>query len=538
MSTAKLNPAAPVLPKSLQGLLRPAAYPHPVAAVTVIETQLSWVLIAGERAYKIKRPVIFPFVDLRRLEDRRRLCHEELRLNRRFTPQLYLEVCPITAPEGEAHMGGEGPAIEYAVVMRTFDRREELDRLVLEQRVTAAELARFGQWLARVQEHLPIRRGGSSAGQPESVAAAVVRNARECADASAVFGAGERVRSLERLLLAETALRATALSWRAASGRIRECHADLHLSNVVRIGGELLPFDCLEFEPAFRWIDVAQDAAFFYADLLGYGEPRLATAFLNAYLGESGDYHACVVLPLYSADRALVRAKVLALQAGQAHAPPAGSELARRRHAHYLEVAEGALQASVPCCLMMTGLPGSGKSWLALQLAAELSAVVIRSDVERKRLAGLAPLAHSHSVPGSGLYTDAQSDVVYGRLEQGAAEVLSGRRNVIVDANYGRRRHREALSDLCELLAVPLFVVQCEAPDALLRQRLAARALSGHDPSEADERVLDMQASRWEPVAREERLQVIVADTARAAVLADVLQDYRRLRGTIAIDQR
>jgi aminoglycoside phosphotransferase family enzyme/predicted kinase len=534
MSTAKLSPAVPVLPKSLQGLLRPGAYPHPVAAVTVIETQLSWVLIAGERAYKIKRPVIFPFVDLSRLEDRRRLCHEELRLNRRFTPQLYLEVCPITAPEGEAHMGGEGAAIEYAVVMRTFDRREELDRLVLEQRVTAAELARFGQWLARIQDRLPIRHGDSSAGQPESVAAAVVRNARECAEASATFGAVERVRSLERLLVAETALRATALSWRAASGRIRECHADLHLSNVVRIDGKLLPFDCLEFEPDFRWIDVAQDAAFFRADLLGYDEPRLAGAFLNAYLGESGDYHACVVLPLYTADRALVRAKVLALQAGQARDPYAGGELARRRHAHYLEVAELALRAPVPCCLMMTGLPGSGKSWLAMQLAAELSAVMIRSDVERKRLAGLPPLAHSHSGPGAGLYTDTVSDAVYGRLEQGAAEVLAGRNNVIIDASYGRRRHRDALADLCQLLAVPLFVVQCEAPDALLRQRLAARAASARDPSEADERVLDLQSSRWEPLAREEGLQVIVADTARAGVLAEVLQEYRRLRAVAA----
>lgn len=513
--------AESALPESLQGLLRPSAYPHPVTAVTVIETQLSWVLIAAERAYKIKRPVVYPFVDQSRLDDRRRLCHEELRLNRRFVPRIYLEVCPITTSAGQARIGGDGKAIEYAVVMRTFDRREELDRLVLEKRVAEGELAQFGRWLARAQLELPHWHGAGEVGQPVTAAAAVARNAEECAQASAVFGTGERVRALAGLLAAEVSRRDHALLWRAAEGRIRECHADLHLSNVVRIDGQLLPFDCLEFEPTFRWIDVGKDVAFLHADLLGYGEPKFAAVFLDAWLAGSGDYHACMVLPLYTADRALVRAKVVALQASHPRRPQAAdTEALRERQQRYLLVAERALHPPPPCCLMMTGLPGSGKSWLAARLAVELGAVTVRSDLERKRFA---------LPPGGGLYTDAQTEAVYERVGQCAAEVLGGRRTVIVDANYGSREQRAGLAELCRLMAVPLIVVQCEAPLSLLRQRITARLAAAQDPSEADIPVLQRQLELREPVRADEPFALITARTDHADVVAAVLEELRLL---------
>ncbi len=422
-------PVESALPESLRGLLQPGAYPHPVTAVTLIETQLSWVLLAGDRAYKIKRPVVYPFVDQSRLDDRRRLCHEELRLNRRFVPRIYLEVCAITTSAGDARIGA--------------------------------------------------------------------------------------------LLAAEATHREQALRWRAEHGRIRECHADLHLSNVVRIDGQLLPFDCLEFEPAFRWIDVAEDVAFLHADLLGYGEPKFAAVFLDAWLAGSGDYHACMVLPLYTADRALVRAKVVALQASHVHRPgAANAEVLRQRQQGYLLVAERALHPPPACCLMMTGLPGSGKSWLAARLAAELGAVTVRSDLERKRLA---------SPPGGRLYTDTQTAAVYERLEQCAAEVLGGHRTVIVDANHGSRQQRAGLAELCRLMAVPLIVVQCEAPLSLLRQRITARLAAAQDPSEADIPVLERQLELREAITADERLALITARTDHADVIAAVLGELRLL---------
>ncbi len=512
------------LPARLQGLLRPCAYPHPVVTVEVVETQLSWVLLAGERAYKIKRPVVYPFADFSKLDDRRHFCQEELRLNRRFAPGLYLEVCAITGHGAEARIDGDGPPVEYAVVMRAFDRREELDRLVRDQRISVPELEDFGRRLARLHAELPRLPPGRDAGAPAAVATALARNASECAGLSALFGTEVRISALAASLVREADARTPALAWRAQAGTFRECHADLHLSNVVRINGQLLPFDCLEFEPAFRWIDVAQDIAFFDADMRGYAEPRLADAFLNAYLAESGDYHACTVLPLYVADRALVRAKVMALLAGSAKDRGSNEmDLLSRRHLDYLNVAERSLRATTPRCIMMTGLPGSGKSWLAARMAPVLEAIHLRSDIERKRLAGIPATERSHSPLEGGLYTSARTDAVYERLERCAAEVLAGRRTVIVDANYGEHEQRAALARLCTRLAVPLYVVECEAPAPLLRRRIEARSSLANNASEADLSVLEAQRAQRQPIAADEQLIVIAANTARADVEASVL---------------
>ena len=364
------------LPEHLQGLLRATAYPHPVDAVRVVETPLSWVLIAGERTYKLKRPVRLPFVNQSRLEDRQRLCLEELRLNRRFAPGLYLGVTPISAEDGLARIGGDEP-IEHAVVMRSFAADDELDRLVAMQRVAPDALESFGRWLAQVQAGLP-RLGGSPAPAVPGPAGAAARNMQECLAAGAAFGTATRIATIAAQMSRQFDARAPVLAKRLADGFVRECHADLHLSNIVRIDGRLLPFDCLEFDPALRWIDVAEDVAFLYMDLLAYDAPTLATGFLNGWLQASGDYEACTLLRLYGSDRAMVRAKVMALRGVTA--------LLQARHGHYLRIAASLLQSPRPRCVMMCGVPGSGKSWLAARLAAARSAVIVRSDIERRRL--------------------------------------------------------------------------------------------------------------------------------------------------------
>lgn len=507
------------LPDHLQGLLTPTAYPHHVAAVEVVETQLSWVLLAGERVYKIKRPVVYPFVDFSTLERRHHFCLEELRLNRRFAPELYLEVCSISGSGEQARIGGPGPATEYAVVLRRFDRKEELDVLVRDGRISAAELAAFGQRLAGIHESLPRAAADDPVGQPATIVAAITRNVAECLDAAEVFGGAARVAEVGSGLAGECARLERALARRMREGRVHECHGDLHLSNVVRMKGELIPFDCLEFQPAFRHIDVAQDVAFMTADLQGYEQPRLATAFLNGWLTATGDYDACTVLRLYEADRALVRAKVLALLARATPRPaPQMFQLYARRHAGYVAVAEHALAPRAPQCIMMHGLPGSGKSWLAARLAGELAAVPISSDVERKRLAGLQPLDPSHSAIDQGLYTAAQTASVYKRLSDCAAQVLSGQRTVIVDANFGLRQQRAALAARCRELGLRVSVVSCDAPTPVLLERIRSRQTQA-TVSEAGAAVFWQQMERREVIDAAEGLTVIVADTTRPDVV-------------------
>ncbi len=363
------------------------AYPHPVERVRFIETHVSWVFLAGEFAYKVKRPVQYPFVDMRSAAQRLFFCQEELRLNRRFAPDLYLDVVPITRDHERARIGGSGDVIEHAVRMRLFDTREELDRLVTDGHVEPQELAEFGQYLARLHEGFPAIDEGERCGTLASVSATLRENVAQFESLFAARGFKSTAQAavgsplLERLTECGSLIEA-----RHASGRVRECHGDLHCRNVVRTDGCLIAFDGLEFEPAFRWIDVAEEIAFLFMDLSRRGARVHANAFVNGYLSEGGDYEAMRLLRLYGAHRALVRAKVAALESEGATT----EERERQASAHraYIDCARELLASQRPRLILMSGLSGSGKTWLAERLAARIGAIHVRSDVERKRLAG------------------------------------------------------------------------------------------------------------------------------------------------------
>jgi uncharacterized protein len=509
------------LPDHLQALRYPRAYPHAVGTVELIETHVSWVLLTGEFAYKIKRPVRYAFVDMRSAAHRAFLCHEEVRLNRRFAPEIYLGVCPISAPQGEARIDGPGPAIEHAVKMRQFSREEELDRLLESGRVASAELESFGRELARVHAELPVPRPGQDWGRPESLRSLVLRNAEECARVAGPSGPAE-LAPLTAALRTRLDAALALLSQRFAAGRVRECHGDLHARNVVRRAGRLLAFDCLEFDPALRWTDVADEIAFLAADLEARQRPQHAHAFLAGYLGESGDWQACALLPLFRAHRALVRAKVVALEALEA--PVARRAELERQHAAYLDCARRALGSRPARLVLMCGLSGSGKSWLAQQLAPRLPALHLRSDIERRRLAGLEPAARTGSAVAQGLYSADMTRRVYARLEECAAAMLAGGYDAIIDASFGRREDRARLYGLAARLGAPVCLVHCRAPRAVLEARIAARQRRGSDPSEADLAVLTWQAERFEPPQPQETGTLIEIESAAAGAVDELVR--------------
>lgn len=515
------------LPQHLAGLLSPRAYPHPVNSVELIETHISWVLLAGELAYKIKRPVHYPFVDLREPELRKHFCEEELRLNKRFAPDLYLDVCEIVDADGEARIGGRGRVLEHAVRMRRFPSGDELDRLLEGRRIEPRELETFGRRLATIHARLPAAGEMAPWGRPAEVQALFVRNLMECASAAATFGTTADVLALRARLESRLPAAVPWMAVRRAGGRVRECHGDLHSRNVVRIGGGLVAFDCIEFEPAFRWIDVAEEVASLSSDLGARGRPMLAHAFRSGYLAQSGDYHACRVLRLYETHRALVRAKVAALTAAEA-ADGAEREALHREHVRLLSHAAASLSARRPLLLLMHGLSGSGKTWLARPLARRLSAVHLRSDVERKRLAGLGELARSRSKVGGGLYTSEASSAVYDDLARSAEDVLAGGYSSIVDATFLRRAERARFAALAQRLGTPMHLLCCATPAAVLRARLLARGRAETDPSEADEAVLEWQTAHLEALSPDEGIDVIRVDTTDSHALDEVLSRVER----------
>jgi aminoglycoside phosphotransferase family enzyme/predicted kinase len=513
------------LPKHLAGLLQPQAYPHPVDAVSVVETHLSWVLLTGQVAYKIKRPVCFPFVDLRSHERRGFYCAEELRLNRRFAPELYQAVCPVVIRNGLASIGDAGEPVEHAVKMMQFPREQELDQLLERDDIAPVELEAFGQDLAAIHAGLPVAELPAPWGDPKAIHSTIDNNLEETTRAAVVFDSASDVRALRPDL--ERCLE-EAEPWmadRRDDGRVRECHGDLHAANMVRLDTRLVAFDCMEFEPAFRWIDVADEVAFLVADLEARQAVPQSQAFLAGYLARSGDYQACRLLPLYRAHRALVRAKVTALSRDVTQRSDS-EDVGRSRHRAYLDCAAAALARQRPLLILMSGLSGSGKTWLAQRLAPLLGAVHLRSDVERKRLAGLGETSRSGSAVAEGVYSRGFTNRVYEHLAVAAEDVLAGRYNAIVDATFARRDDRGTFRKLARRLGVSVCLIHCRAPHELLVKRIIARHLQGEDPSEADVSVLDWQKEHWEPIGADEQWSVIPIETGEV----DLEQLSQRIR--------
>jgi uncharacterized protein len=507
-------------PDHLHALLYPRAYPHPVRAVELVETHISWVLLTGKFAYKIKRPVHYSFIDLRRAAQRRLLCHEEVRLNRRISPELYLGVRAIRRRRGEAHIGGSGAIIEHAVRMRQFPHSQELDALLEAQRIAPSALESFGAELARLHERLPVAKGRQKWGRAGAQVEGIKHNASECARSGKALGDTAALRALQTRLTdwADAAL--PLLERRFAAGRVRECHGDLHAGNIVRRAARLQPFDCLEFNAALRWIDVADEVSFLLADLEARQRPLQAQAFLGGYLAASGDYQACLLLPVFRAHRALVRAKVMALNAIGKGRSAAAMRGAQRCHESYVECAQRALAPTRPALVLMSGLSGSGKTWLAQRLAPELRAVHLRSDIERKRTAGLTPAARSASGIAHRLYAREVTLAVYGRLAECAADALAGGYNTIVDATFGAVEERARFRTLATRLGVNACIVYCHAPRSVLEARILRRHKRADDPSEADVAVLHWQETHFTPPAAHEADAVLDASQLSPQALA------------------
>ncbi len=516
------------LPDHLQGLLRPEAYPHPVEAVRVITTHISWVLLTGEFAYKIKRPVRYPFVDLLSAEHRAFLCREEVRLNRRFAPEIYLDVCTVTSAQGKAQLGGTGQVIEHAVRMRQFNADSELARLLERAQIEPSELETFGRDLAVIHAGLPIATASQTWGRPETVDSVMLENVEQCADAAEALGGRNEVLALLEPLRARLGLSAQWMSGRFASGRVRECHGDLHAHNIVRRASRLLAFDCLEFDPALRWIDVADEIAFLLADLDAGARPLHGQAFLGGYLERSGDYQACRLLDLYKAHRSLVRAKIVALRASEADQLDPGYTLQQReRCAAYIDCARRSLRAATPQLILMSGLSGSGKTWLARRLAPGLGAVHVRSDVERRRLAGLGEGERSSSGLGAGAYSEGMSARVYDRLAQCTRDILSGGFTAIVDATFHQRADRKRFSELAMEFGIRAHLIHCHAPQSVLEQRITERSRRANDASEADLSVMRWQTTQFDVLEPGESFSVVDASTTDADLMNRLVRELK-----------
>jgi aminoglycoside phosphotransferase family enzyme/predicted kinase len=483
----------------------------------LVQTHISWVLLAGEFAWKIKKPVRFGFLDFSTLALRQRYCEEELRVNRRLAPALYLAVVPIRGtveaprlgngagePDDEAH----GEVIEFAVKMQRLPDDALASEELLREALSADDVVRFAQRLAAFHREAATPAPGNTYATPERIVAAAL-------GPLAALPAGEPAAQgvdLARWFEAQAPLLAPLWTARRAHSRVRECHGDLHLDNVVRLGGELTAFDGIEFDDGLRFIDVLSDAGFLAMDLQAHRRPDLATVFLNAYLEVTGDYDGLPVLRFYMVYRAVVRAMVATLREAQGvrapHALPA---------ADYLALALRLTRQWDPRLLITHGLPGSGKSFVSQRVATACGAIRVRSDVERRRMLG------------SGRYAEVDSSAVYARLRAVAMSALEAGDPVVVDAACLQRGQRDALRAVAAAAKAPFAILDCTARDEVLRERVSARTAAGTDASEADTAVLDLLRERRVPLQPDELERTIRVDTEQPIATGAIAAAWLRM---------
>ncbi|NEQ33186.1 MAG: AAA family ATPase [Leptolyngbya sp. SIO4C5] len=496
------------LPPLIQQMMQPEFYSHPVSeTIELIQTHVSYVLLTGEFAYKLKKPVDFGFLDYSTLEKRQHFCHEELRLNRRAAAPIYLEVIAIAQAGDRFYLAeGEDAAVEYAVKMRQFPQSALLSHLFEQGELTVELLQRLAETIAEFHAEAKTDAHIRSFGEISQIRASIDEN---YAQTQGFIGGPQTQTQFEqtkaytdRFFAQEQAL----FQQRIEQDRIRACHGDLHLNNICLWQDQLYLFDCIEFNEPFRFVDVMFDIAYIVMDLEAGNRPDLRTAFLNHYAEQTGDWAGLEILPLYVSRQSYVRAKVTSFLLNDPSVSAAEKTKASQKAAPYYRLAWQYAQPQQGRIFVMSGLSGSGKTTAARQLAQQTGAVHLRSDAVRKHLAGV-PLTERG---GDEIYTAEMSQKTYDRLLDLGIRLAQRGYPVILDAKYDRQARRQSVIAQAEAKQIPLQILYCDTPKAIMQQRLQQRT---NDIADATSDILAQQS--MEPFGPAEQSYVKTIDTTQ-----------------------
>ncbi len=513
----------------VEALRNPACYPHPVQSIRILETHISFVVLTGTFAYKIKKAVNLGFLDFTTLEKRRFFCEEELRLNSRLAPEIYLDVVSINGTPEAARIGGAGEVIEYAVRMREFPQETLADRVLARGELTSRHIDALAALVGEFHLRTQCSGANDGYGAPDAILASAAQNFAQIRALPIQAAHLPVLDELEAWTRREHERLRGVFVQRKRERRVRECHGDLHLGNIVFLEDKPRLFDCIEFNPDLRWIDVMNEVAFLIMDLQAASRQEFARRFLNAYLESTGDYGGLHVLRYYLAYRALVRAKVMLMRACQHGCKPEDRASATALSRRYLGVAVSCSQASRGFVLITHGFSGSGKTTLSQPLLELSGAIRIRSDIERKRIHGLAPIERPGSGIAEGLYRPDATESTYRRLLDLARIIVEAGNGVIVDATFLQHRQRDRFRALAARAGIPFLIVDFTASEALLRERILARSERGDDASDADVAVLEYQLRTQEPLQTDELESVFAYDASGPAGRAERSQTWATL---------
>lgn len=511
--------------------MQPEFYPDHPSRIEVKQTHISYVFLAGEYVYKIKKPVRFDFADCSALATRYALCREEVRLNRRLAHEVYLGVLPILAEGGHFVLGAESPdfnpeAHEYAVKMRRLPDSRMLDRLVRSGEANAAVIDALAKKLAAFHRQASTA-GGLRYGSATSVWRSVLGNLDECERFAGYTVTKPQFAVIEDYLKGFMGAHWTLLNDRVRAGRVREGHGDLRCEHVCMSNGIQI-FDCLEFSEQLRYSDVASDIAFLAMDLDVLGAPHLADKLIDAYAKESGDETLATLTTFYKCYRACVRGKVESIKSLEGEVPPSEREQARDRARASFSLASRYALRGRPVLVIVCGLAGTGKSTVSRRLSYRTGFTVLSSDRIRKRLAGLSETARATAAYGAGIYSPSFDRLTYDTLLAEARERLREGCGVIIDATFKRPEDRRDALEIGAQAGKPVLFVECQTPEREVLRRLRARATIDSEVSDATAEIYLNQRADFEPITEVRAGRHLEIDTSE-----DIEPALERIEGSL-----
>lgn len=521
------------LTKLLKNLQHAELFPHPVRYFKLIETHISAIILTGEYAYKIKKPLNLGFLDFTTLAQRHQYCQAELELNQRTAPEIYVELIAITGSEDHPNLNGSGEIIDYAIKMREFPQTALFDELLNNQQLSPELIDATAIMLADFHQQSSREAPDDSLGSPENIEQFVQQNfaqiiplLHEPSDLNLLHEMQDWATQQQKILY-------PTLAQRKAQGFIRACHGDVHLKNIALIAGKPTLFDCIEFNPALQWTDTMADLGFLSMDLQDKGNVAYARQLINTYLEYSGDYSGLAVLRYYQHYRAMVRAKIALFNLTTPNLSTAEQAETLRSYRQKIQLAATYTKNNKTFLAITHGVAGSGKSTLAQQLINAFDAIQIRSDIERKRLANLGLLTRTINDVNAGLYAPEITQKIYQHLLTLTQSLLHMGYSVIVDATFLQLTQRQLFFNLAKQLDIDFFILACETEDTILQQRVQQRSTQILSHSDATIEVLNMQKINLETPTEIEQTCTIECDTTQINAISEVIQQLKSLLTTL-----
>jgi len=474
----------------IEAMQQPAFYPHSVQSVRMLQTHISWVFLTGKYAYKLKKPINLGFLDFTSVEKRRFFCEQELRLNQRLAPALYLEVLPVSRTGGVYQLGHTDNIQDYCLKMLQFSQDNLLDRQLENGTFDPVWMDMLAEDIATFHAGAKTSRKIQAFGDPHFLHAHITENIRVAKEHAGTSIKNSQLDNIAQFSKNFIHQHAEDFAARQRDGYIRDGHGDLHLKNVALFQGQPVAFDCIEFNDEYRMIDNMNDVAFMVMDCDARERPELGLRFLSRYLEFSGDYDGVALLPLYLSYRAGVRGKVACLLSDDQGIDTDEKLRQSAEATRYFNLAEFYTTRPPPRLFAIGGLSGSGKSRLALLACGMEHAIIIRSDATRKRIADT-------DMPYD-LYSVEMNVRTYQAMFTAAKKVLNAGFSVILDATFLRREQREQVRVLATSAQVESWICWLDIAEPVLRQHIRQRMQTGTDVSDADLRVLDMQLKQYQ----------------------------------------